>query len=476
MLLDVRPGRPDHVYLSDFGLSKGVMSSAGLTALGEFLGTPDYVAPEQIEGKSVDGRADQYALACAAFELLAGQPPFRRDEATAVIWSHLSVPPPPLTELRPDLPTGTNDVLARAMAKAPGDRYEGCGDFAEALRQALGLPAYSPGPVSIPVRAPEQPTAGHPAARVIGPDEPAATQGDVTATSVEADAAVTNDAVSLAPGSGGMLAGEGAATTDGGAAGHLGPGFGDGEDAARVGAPSAPLEQPEAIPADPALTVTLLPTGSAGATAAAEPRPAGPSPPSEQPTHTPAAPSPPASPPAARPRRNRRLPVLAGLVAVITVSAVTLVLIASSRGQTPGHTGQAGQPSATTSGTATATPVSQGLSLTSLLGTWENTDSSTRGTVKFILSQSNGGLTVHGFGACSPTPCDWGPVPGVSYAADVQSTSAVAFTAKYNFGFSDDIVAGYLSGNTLTVGHFTRFTDNSGRPNIASIETFVPSG
>ena len=67
ILVDARPGRPDHVYLSDFGLSKGAMSSASLTGAGQFLGTPDYSAPEQIQGRAVDGRADQYALACVAF-------------------------------------------------------------------------------------------------------------------------------------------------------------------------------------------------------------------------------------------------------------------------------------------------------------------------------------------------------------------------------------------------------------------------
>ena len=73
MLVDVRPGRPDHVYLSDFGLSKGTASSVGLTGAGQFLGTPAYSAPEQIQGRPVDGRADQYALACTAFELLTAR-------------------------------------------------------------------------------------------------------------------------------------------------------------------------------------------------------------------------------------------------------------------------------------------------------------------------------------------------------------------------------------------------------------------
>ncbi len=143
MLLDVRPERPDHVYLSDFGLSRGMVSSATLTGLGMFLGTPDYVAPEQIEGKPVTGQTDQYALACAAFELLTGQAPFRRDEANAVIWSHLSVPPPSLTSLRPGLPAGADQVFARALAKAPADRYPRCADFAESLREAFRLAPYA---------------------------------------------------------------------------------------------------------------------------------------------------------------------------------------------------------------------------------------------------------------------------------------------------------------------------------------------
>jgi serine/threonine protein kinase len=83
ILVDVRPGRPDHVYLSDFGVSKGATASVSLTGAGVFLGTPDYLAPEQIQGQPVDGRADQYALACVAFQLLTGQVPFERDQAPA---------------------------------------------------------------------------------------------------------------------------------------------------------------------------------------------------------------------------------------------------------------------------------------------------------------------------------------------------------------------------------------------------------
>ena len=178
VLVDAQPGRPDHVYLSDFGLSKGAASS--LTGTGQFLGTLEYIAPEQIEGKAVDGRADEYALACAAFELLTGEPPFRRDEAMAVMYAQLSEPPPLLTSRRPDLPPAADQVFARALAKAPGDRYPSCREFADALRAAFGLQPYDSGPGIVPADHPltqlaRQASADDaPAADAPAPDAPAA--------------------------------------------------------------------------------------------------------------------------------------------------------------------------------------------------------------------------------------------------------------------------------------------------------------
>jgi serine/threonine protein kinase len=144
ILVDARPGRPDHVYLSDFGLTKGsAWASTNLTATGHFMGTLDYSAPEQIRGQKVDARTDEYALACVAFVLLTGRPPFHRDEAMAVMYAQLSEPPPMLGSLRPGLPPDVDEVLRRALAKAPEDRYPSCGEFADALRVALGLQRYN---------------------------------------------------------------------------------------------------------------------------------------------------------------------------------------------------------------------------------------------------------------------------------------------------------------------------------------------
>jgi hypothetical protein len=139
ILVDVRPGRPDHVYLSDFGLCRGALFWSGPSGEGQFLGTLGYAAPEQLSGKPIDGRADQYSLACSAFELLGGAPPFPHEDPGAVIWAHMSEPPPPLTSRRPELPAAVDGVLARALSKEPEDRYASCQDFASALCAVAGF-------------------------------------------------------------------------------------------------------------------------------------------------------------------------------------------------------------------------------------------------------------------------------------------------------------------------------------------------
>jgi hypothetical protein len=142
MLMDVRKGRPDHVYLADFGLTKAAAGAATLTTTGRFLGTADYAAPEQIAGRRLDGQADQYALACAAVEMLTGQTPFPLENVMAVLFAHRSEPPPPLSARRHGLPAELDAVLGRALAKSPSDRYPSCGDFAAAFQRAAGVGRY----------------------------------------------------------------------------------------------------------------------------------------------------------------------------------------------------------------------------------------------------------------------------------------------------------------------------------------------
>src|SRR4029077_11411211 len=102
-----------------------------------FVGTIDYVSPEQIEGGEIDGRTDLYSLGCVLYECLAGARPFERDSELSVVFAHLNDPPPKLTEARPDLPPAFDELFKTALAKSPGDRYATCGELAAAARAAL---------------------------------------------------------------------------------------------------------------------------------------------------------------------------------------------------------------------------------------------------------------------------------------------------------------------------------------------------
>src|SRR5256885_3933087 len=132
-------GDPDHVYLADFGITKHAMSRTGLTSTGQFLGTIDYVAPEQIRGTSVLGLADQYSLGCVLYECLTGRVPFEKDMDAAIIWAHVEETPTMPTVLRPDLPPEIDSVFGRVLSKQPGDRYGSCREFIDAARKALGI-------------------------------------------------------------------------------------------------------------------------------------------------------------------------------------------------------------------------------------------------------------------------------------------------------------------------------------------------
>jgi serine/threonine-protein kinase len=133
-------GDPDHVYLAGFGLGGQIPSPAGLTAAGQFAGPIDNVASERLDGLPADGRADLRALACTAYELLAGEPPVRREEDhSGPPGARLAEAPTSLTASRPDLPSAVDEVLAQAMAGSPSDRYQSCQDFAASLLRACGL-------------------------------------------------------------------------------------------------------------------------------------------------------------------------------------------------------------------------------------------------------------------------------------------------------------------------------------------------
>ena len=132
-------GEEEHAYLSDFGLTKHVSSRSGLTKTGTFMGTIDYVAPEQIRGDDVDGRTDLYSLACVLYECLTGEVPFTKDQDVAILFAHLEDERPRVSAKRPDLSGAIDDVLARAMAKQKEERFDTSLAFVDAARRALEL-------------------------------------------------------------------------------------------------------------------------------------------------------------------------------------------------------------------------------------------------------------------------------------------------------------------------------------------------
>jgi serine/threonine-protein kinase len=136
-ILLANPDAAEHrILLADFGIARWVDDPSGLTATNMTVGTVSYAAPEQLMGRDLDGRADQYALAASAFHLLTGAPPFQHSNPAVVISQHLSAAPPVIGDRRPEL-AALDPVFARALAKDPKDRYVRCADFARALRLHL---------------------------------------------------------------------------------------------------------------------------------------------------------------------------------------------------------------------------------------------------------------------------------------------------------------------------------------------------
>jgi serine/threonine-protein kinase len=142
-------GDPEHVYLVDFGLARSDSDDRSVGGGGSFLGTPRYASPEQAAGRPVDGRSDGYALGCVLYECLTGQPPFPGGSGEALLLAHLEAPPPSITALRPDLSPQIDQVIARALAKSPDDRFPTCRALLTAARAAL-----------FPTRSSQHPTPG----------------------------------------------------------------------------------------------------------------------------------------------------------------------------------------------------------------------------------------------------------------------------------------------------------------------------
>ncbi len=132
---DIKPANVllagEHVYLSDFGITRAVDSGTRLTDSGQWLGSVDFCSPEQLRGERTDARSDVYALGCVLYSALTGSPPHHRDTPAATMLSHLNDPPPP-PSATDGVPPDFDEVIARALAKAPSDRYPSAGDLGRA--------------------------------------------------------------------------------------------------------------------------------------------------------------------------------------------------------------------------------------------------------------------------------------------------------------------------------------------------------
>lgn len=138
-ILISQPGSSDErILLADFGIARRGDDTSNLTGTDMTVGTVAYAAPEQLCGDTVDGRADQYALAATAYQLMTGTPPFQHSNPAVVISKHLTAVPPPIGDRRPEL-ASLGPVFARALAKAPDDRFAKCVDFARALAHGVGV-------------------------------------------------------------------------------------------------------------------------------------------------------------------------------------------------------------------------------------------------------------------------------------------------------------------------------------------------
>ncbi|MGH8970390.1 MAG: protein kinase domain-containing protein [Actinomycetes bacterium] len=224
---DVKPGnilisrnldKSDHVYLTDFGLTKRSVSATRYTSAGQFLGTIQYVPPEQIANKPLDARSDVYSLACVMYEAFSGRPPFVREDDAAMLFAHLAEMPAPISMIRQDLPDGVDEALAKALAKEPDARTQTCRELIAQLHSAFRStaedrvitvppgamappaavvpPAPADATPALPSEAPARPV---PSARPAPPDEARTPAPDARAVPPATPAAATPSPVTPPP-------------------------------------------------------------------------------------------------------------------------------------------------------------------------------------------------------------------------------------------------------------------------------------
>lgn len=169
---DIKPANVllagDHIYLSDFGITRAADSGSRVTDSGQWLGTVDFSSPEHLRGERVDARSDVYALGCLLHAALTGEPPYRRDTVAATILAHLTDPPPRPSTVA-GIPPPFDDVIARALAKSPGERYPSAGDLARAARAAAAGRSLAMGREHSVARGPAAPEVKVPKAKVSEP-------------------------------------------------------------------------------------------------------------------------------------------------------------------------------------------------------------------------------------------------------------------------------------------------------------------
>src|SRR5260370_1860702 len=135
------------VKITDFGIAK---AGGSMTSTGEVLGTPNYMSPEQVKGKPLDGRSDLFSFGVILYEMITGEKPFAGDNITTIIYKILNEEPIPPRELNPEVHPGLNRVILKALAKPPQARYQMGADLMHALENYENLPEKEDAPTPIP--------------------------------------------------------------------------------------------------------------------------------------------------------------------------------------------------------------------------------------------------------------------------------------------------------------------------------------